>query len=148
MDREAGIDSIYDSLERIRRAQRRRRNALEQAERSGVFLSPLSLSILAELHRHGPTRIQVLTERADAELPRVSREVHLLEESGHVSIEPDPRDKRVRIVRPTEEGTTQWRAFQAAGHEMLHERLGAWNEGDITELATLLGRFLERDRSS
>lgn len=146
MDREAGIDSIYDSLERIRRAQRRRRNAQEQAERSGVFLSPLSLSILSELHRHGPTRVQVLTERADAELPRVSREVHLLEESGLVSIEPDPRDKRVRIVSPTAAGTTQWQAFQAAGHEMLHQRLGTWHDDDITELASLLGRFLERDR--
>lgn len=146
MDRDAGIDSIYDSLERLRRAQRRRRNAQEQALRSGVSLPPLSLSILAELHRRGPAGVQVLAEHADAELPRVSREVHALEESGYVSIEPDVRDKRVRVVTPTRLGSRQWAAYQRAGQGMLHELLGTWADDEIIEFASLLDRFLERGR--
>ena len=143
-ERDADIDSIYDSLERLRRAQRRRRNAQTQAERSGINLPPLALSLMAELHRVGPMRVQVLAERADAELPRVSRELRNLVDSGHVTVTLDRNDKRARIVKPTRYGTRQWTAYQQAGHTMLHEILEPWKQQEVADFAGFLRRFLER----
>lgn len=144
MDRADSIRTIYASLERLRRAQRRRRNAQAQASRSGVQLPPLALSILAEVHHHGPVRVKDLAERAEAELPRVSREIRNLESDGYVSVCADPSDKRARIVELTEYGRDQWRAYRTAGHVMLKEVLSTWDDEDVLAFAEYLRRFLER----
>jgi DNA-binding MarR family transcriptional regulator len=144
MDRDAGVDGIYRSLERLRRAQRRRRNARSQTERSGVSLSPLSLSVLAELHRLGPLRVQQLADQADAELPRVSAELQQLQNGGYVELVADPADRRGRLVLLTKFGSVQWRAYQRAGHELVGEVLAGWDDADVLTLATLLERFLQK----
>jgi DNA-binding MarR family transcriptional regulator len=132
------------SLSRVRRAQASRLNLRAQAERSGVALSRLSLAIVAELHRHGPARVQALAELADAELPRVSREVHLLQDLEYVRIKADDADGRARVVHLTRLGAQRWLAYRKAGRDMLDELLAGWDDADVVAFADLFDRFLRR----
>ena len=142
MDRADALTALDLSLARVRRAQTSRLNARAQAERSGVTLSRLSLAIIAELHRHGPARVQALAELADAELPRVSREIHLLQDSGYVQLTSDEADRRARVVQLTRLGAQQWLAYRKAGRDMLDELLTGWDDGDVVAFADLFERFL------
>jgi len=143
VDRAAALTALDLSLARIRRAQTSRLNARAQAERSGVSLSRLSLAIVAELHRHGPARVAALADMADAELPRVSREVHLLEDREYVRITSDEADRRARVVQLTRLGAQQWLAYRRAGRDMLDELLSGWDEPDVVLFAELFDRFLQ-----
>jgi DNA-binding MarR family transcriptional regulator len=142
VNRDDALTALNLSLARVRRAQSSRLNARAQADRSGVTLSRLSLAIVAELHRHGPARVQTLAELADAELPRVSREVHLLQDLKYVQIKEDAGDRRARVVHLTRLGAKQWLAYRKAGRDMLDELLTEWDDSDVVAFADLFDRFL------
>ncbi len=144
MNRTDALTALDLSLSRVRRAQASRLNARAQAERSGVVLSRLSLSIVAELYRHGPARMQALAELADAELPRVSREVHVLQDLKYVRIKADDIDRRARVVHLTRLGARRWLAYRKAGRDMLDELLTGWDDADVIAFADLFERFLRR----
>lgn len=146
MDRNAALTTIDASLGRVRRAQSSRRTASSQSDRSGVMLPPLSLSILAELDRRGPSRVQTLADRVEVELARVSREVHALARSGHVRIEVDSSDRRARVVTLTPFGTAQWTTHRGAARDMLAELLDGWDDDAVVDFAELLDRFVHLHR--
>jgi DNA-binding MarR family transcriptional regulator len=142
VDRQASLNLLDDCLNRIRRAQTSRRFKRENAERSKVFLPALSLSILGELHRHGPQRMKVVAERLDIDVPQVSREVKVLVESGHVSLGSDAADGRVRVVQLTALGAQDWTSYRGAARAALGDMMRDWDDDRIAEFARLFDQFL------
>jgi DNA-binding MarR family transcriptional regulator len=142
VDRDGALELLDSCLWRIRRAQSSRRAIRTQSERSGVALSPLAVSILSELRRHGPGRVQSVADRVNSELTRVSREIRSLESSGDVVVQADAEDGRARVVDLTEIGQQRWKAYQGASREMLDELLTYWDDDDLSTFAVLFDRFL------
>lgn len=141
-ERRAALTTLDDCLDRIRRAQANRRLNRQYAERSQVHLPALSLAVLAELQRTGPSRLRVLADRIDVDLPQVSREIKALGESGHVAVSVDPTDGRARVARLTESGAEQWAAYRAAATATMTEVVQDWDDRELAQFAALFDRFL------
>jgi DNA-binding MarR family transcriptional regulator len=90
--------------------------------------------------------VLALAELADAELPRVSREVHLLQDAGLVTVRADEADGRARVVHLTRSGVQHWLAYRRAGRDMLAEVLAGWDDSDVVAFADLFERFLRLPR--
>jgi len=142
MDRNTALNRLDLCLSRMRRVQTSRRAAGEYAARSGVRLSPLSLSIVAELHRHGPARVKPLAERLGSELTRTSREISALDASGHVRRRPDETDGRAVVVELTRDGARAWTAYRAAARGALDELLADWDDESLDTFSELFDRFV------
>jgi DNA-binding MarR family transcriptional regulator len=142
MDRDGALNLLDGCLERIRRVQSSRRTVRLQSERSGVALSPLSVTLLATLDRDGPDRVQALADRTGTVLARVSRELRVLVESGHVRMRSDRADKRARIVELTPFGRRQFAAHRGAARTMIDELVADWDDADVLAFADLFDRFL------
>ncbi len=73
------------------------------------------------------SRLTDLAARAGMTKQAMGELVHYLEQHGYLQIEPDPRDRRAKVIQPTERG---WRAcelsvaLQADGDRRLEEHLG------------------------
>jgi DNA-binding MarR family transcriptional regulator len=144
----AGAISLLDScLLRIRRAQSNRgplaRRVAETGARAAA-LSPLALSIVSALDRSGPARVNVLVERVDAEISRVSKEVTLLTKAGYVRRRTDEADGRAVVVELTQLGKAEWNSYLAESRGLLRDLLATWDDGDIATFAVLFDRFLAR----
>lgn len=63
-----------------------------------------SLSALATLARSGPMRLGDLAGCEQVAAPTMTRLVTALTEAGYAEVEPDPSDRRARLVRATESG--------------------------------------------
>lgn len=61
-------------------------------------LSPLPLSALATLDRHGPLRLGELAARESVAAPTMSRAISALDERGAVTRTPDPADARSTLL--------------------------------------------------
>jgi DNA-binding MarR family transcriptional regulator len=142
MDRQEALNLLDASLYRLRRQQSSRRAARALADRSGVDLSPLALTILSDIDRHGPVRVQMLAERIGTEVPRVSREVRELEVSGHLRVGSDAADRRARVAALTNHGTEQLVAYVGASRSMLGDLLTDWDDRDVEAIAVLFDRFV------
>lgn len=128
---------------RMRRAQAGQSASAQVAAReSGVTLSPLSLALLASLHRDGPARIKELVSRLGSELTQVSREVSALAGSGHVIRLPDASDGRAVVVEVTAYGTEQWTAYRTAALALVGQVVADWKDTDVAAFAALFDRFL------
>src|SRR5271169_4767435 len=55
--------------------------------------------ILAKLKRHGPMSINVLAAELVMDRTTLGRNVQPLERDGLIAIEPDPQDRRSRVLR-------------------------------------------------
>lgn len=141
-ERLAALNGVDDCLTRVRRAQTNKRIVREYAERAQVFLPPLSLSILAELHRHGPRRVKAFAQRLAVDLPQFSREIKSLVDSGHVELAIDAADGRARIVQLTPHGAAAWSRYRAAARAALVEVVSDWSDDDLATFAALFTRFL------
>jgi DNA-binding MarR family transcriptional regulator len=142
MDRDGALALLDSCLTRIRRLQSSRRTARMHAERSGVDISPLSLSIIWDLHHNGPARVTELARRVGTEIARVSREIRVLEESRHLSVHTGDTDGRARVVDLTAHGADQVIAYRRAARAILGERLADWDDESIAAFAELFDRFL------
>lgn len=60
--------------------------------------------ILAKLKRHGPMSINALAAELVTDRPTLGRNVQSLERDSLIVIEPDPQDRRSRILRLTRTG--------------------------------------------
>jgi DNA-binding MarR family transcriptional regulator len=69
-----------------------------------VDLSPLPLSALATLSRHGPLRLGELAARESVAAPTMSRAIAVLDDRGAVTRTPDPADARSVLLDVTPRG--------------------------------------------
>lgn len=140
--RQAALTTVDDCLNRVRRAQTNKRLMRDYAERAKVFLPPLSLAVVAELHRNGPRRLKVLARQLDVDLPRISREVRALQDSGHLELSVDAADGRARVAQLTEFGAKSWVAYRSAVRAALVDVVREWSDEDLAAFAALFDRFL------
>ena len=109
---------------------------------SGPRLSALSVLVTA-----GPMRIGELAQTEQVEPPTMTRLVDAMERDGHVTREPDPRDKRAVVLRATPRGERALRKGRAQRVAMLAAGVGALSPAQLATLTRgvdVLERMLGR----
>ena len=140
MTRRDDLTRVEDALTKIARISLGREAARLRSERSGVFLSRPSITILACLRRSGPMRLSDLARQADLEAPLISREIRGLVEEGYVRREADPTDGRAGIVRLTPAGKRASESYKAATDVIFADTFSDWQAKDLAVLAGYLER--------
>ncbi len=110
-------------------------------ETSRHGLTPEKFFVLARIRDDGPLRQSDLTEPALEDAPNVSRLVESLVKSGFVERQPDPTDRRVRVLSLSPEGV--------ALTDELHQRavgerqrvFDGFTQSDLTQLSDALARL-------
>ena len=90
---------------------------------SGLGLSSAQWRLLALVSREGPINQAWLADRLDIEPISVSRLVDRMEQAGWVSREPDPGDRRVRLIRPTPKTLSAYAEIKATAGDVYAEAL-------------------------
>ncbi|TCJ00690.1 MarR family winged helix-turn-helix transcriptional regulator [Aeromicrobium sp. IC_218] len=106
-----------------------------------------SLALLIHLVREGEQPQGALAAVLHADKGQVSRLVTQLVDLGLVVREPDPADRRAMTVAATDQARRRIDEVGWPQRRMLHERLGGWQLDDVRELAELLRRLNDDERS-
>jgi DNA-binding MarR family transcriptional regulator len=106
--------------------------------RSGTELRRHELAFVADLARHGPSRLTDVANRLQMELPHASRTSRQLCAAGNVAQSRDPSDGRAVLLVATPKGRTAVERYRAASRAMLDEVLESWPDRRVTELAGML----------
>jgi DNA-binding MarR family transcriptional regulator len=130
---------LYDELMRQLSAVGSVRRELGRIVPAGC--SDGSASVLALLGRHGAMRIGRLTELLGVDPSVTSRHVAHLTMLGWIDRDPDPADRRSRILRLTSESHTQLAELSDHRSRELAARLTDWSNEEIRRLAQLLSRL-------
>ncbi|MEH6773822.1 MAG: MarR family transcriptional regulator [Cereibacter changlensis] len=86
-------------------------------------LSSAQWRLLAHLSREGRAAQARLADLLEIEPISVSRLLDRMEQGGWVRREPDPSDRRVRIIVPTEKTTSAYATIKAIAEEVYAEAL-------------------------
>lgn len=86
-------------------------------------LSAAQWRLLGHLLREGPLTQTALAALLEIEPISVSRLLDRMEQGGWVRREPDPSDRRVRIIVPTEKTTSAYASIKATAEEVYAEAL-------------------------
>ncbi len=97
-------------------------------------------SLLVPLETDGEQRCSALAARAGVDVSVASRQLAVLERSGHVQRRPDPRDGRASLLHLTGRGAAALAATRALRTDWATAALADWTEDE----ARLLGELLER----
>jgi DNA-binding MarR family transcriptional regulator/GNAT superfamily N-acetyltransferase len=123
-------------VRRFNRAYTQRIGALEES-----FLGtglPLGTARLLFEIGSGPTTTQALRARLGLDSGYLSRLLRRLEEDGLVVVEPDPDDRRRRLVGLTEAGRRRWRELQNRSQERARRLVEPLSERQRARLAAAL----------
>ena len=140
MSRRDDLRRVEQALIRISRIGNGREAARIRSERTGIFLSRPSVSVLMALQAAGPVRLTDLSHRTDLEAPLISREVRDLGEAGLVKRAADKTDGRASIVALTAKGRRTIERYLAGADEIVEETFHSWSAADLRTLADLLDR--------
>lgn len=99
-----------------------------------------SAGVLTLLGRHGEMRMSRLAELLAVDMSVTSRHVAHVAERGWIERLPDPVDKRSRILRLTTEGRAVVSELDRRSGRLMADRLSAWSDDEVAQLARLLGR--------
>lgn len=113
----------------------------ERARAVHADLQPASYLMLAYLAEHGPTRSSVIAETFDIDKGAISRQVQHLVDLGLVDRTPDPGDGRAWLVSASEYAVRRLAVVTADRRKWLDERLGDWEDSDLTGFVDVLGRY-------
>lgn len=97
--------------------------------------SVVALRILSLLQQLGPIRIGDIALRERLSQPAISTSVTKLEADGLVARESDPTDARATVVRLTEAGDAEIRAFRLRAGEAVRPALEQLDEDEWVTLA-------------
>lgn len=106
-------------------------------------LEAAAYGLLVRLEEAEPERATDLAAYFGVGKATMSRQLRALEDLGLVAREPDPADGRAYLMRLTEEGRERFSRVRIARRERYFGQLGAWDPGDVAELARLLHRLNE-----
>ena len=120
----------------------RERVAEGLAEAGYADIRPAHQAVMMNLGRDG-TRISELAERAQITKQSMGALVSYLEGRGYVSIEPDPADRRAKIVRLTARGAGSEQPARASLQRMQAELSQRLDQGELDELLRLLRKLNE-----
>ena len=109
-------------------------------------LRPLGLelrhfAVLIALMTDGPMSQQALVGVVDSDKATIVRVVDDLERAGIVTRKPQPGDRRVHTVTPTEHGVAVFDAAHVNAEAILDQLVGHLAPGEAAQLLDLLTRF-------
>jgi DNA-binding MarR family transcriptional regulator len=104
---------------------------------------PASAMLLALLKRYGAMRMSRLTELLSIDTSVTSRHVSYAAERGWIDRQPDPLDKRSRLLSLNPSGEQLLDEVSRRYSHQLAVYLKDWSEDDIVRLTALLTRLRE-----
>jgi DNA-binding MarR family transcriptional regulator len=99
-------------------------------------------ALLVPLARDGDQRCSALAAQAGVDVSVASRQVAVLERSGHIERHPDPRDGRASLLRITPGGLQALEATRALRADWALTALADWDDADARLLGDLLDRLV------
>lgn len=102
---------------------------------------PASAGVLALLDRYGEMRMGRLAELLAIDMSVTSRHVAHVTERGWIEREPDPLDKRSRLLRLTPSGKRLLSELSDRYADLLARYLDDWSDADVGRLNELLARL-------
>ncbi|WP_409239706.1 MarR family winged helix-turn-helix transcriptional regulator [Streptomyces sp. PA5.6] len=100
-----------------------------------------SAAVLILLDRHGAMRMSRLAELLAVDTSVTSRHVAHVAEREWIVRDPDPADKRSRILRLTPEGKAKVDELSELSIRTLTHYLHDWTDDEVVQLSTLLARL-------
>jgi DNA-binding MarR family transcriptional regulator len=100
-----------------------------------------AIATLAVVHQRGSLRISEVAEHLSLDLSTVSRQVTQLRQKGLLDSAPDPDDGRSQRLTVSTEGVAELRRNRRTVVDKLVERLDAWPDHEVGDLARLLGKL-------
>ena len=144
----AGKDAV---IARIMAAQRRFQVAIARGPSNPWFSLPLTmpqLKILIALRVNGPAGAHELAQMMGVSPATMTGIVDRLVAAGHVTRREDPRDRRVRRIELTAEGTRLMDDMMVAGdehHRQLLDRLTVEELGVVERAMAIMQRALDAE---
>ncbi|MFF9866637.1 MarR family winged helix-turn-helix transcriptional regulator [Streptomyces sp. NPDC013953] len=105
---------------------------------------PGSTAVLALLDRYGEMRMSRLAELLAVDMSVTSRHVAHVAERGLIERQPDPGDKRSRILRLTPAGKDLLDDLGRRSADLFAHHLKDWSDDEVGQLNAMLAR-LRRD---
>jgi DNA-binding MarR family transcriptional regulator len=143
------VDQIQASLQTVARLITQVRVHERLLQSAGVRLDRAGAAALYKLHLHGDAiRVTALAEMLDVDAPTVTRKIQQLERDGLVVRHADPDDGRASLIGLTPAGRRTLQRVLRARREWLERLLEGWDDRDLAQFGSLLGRFaasLEHD---
>lgn len=139
--RAESLAQVDAALTRIGRIASSRRSAQLRAERSGLSLSPLGVTVLASIYRRGPVNLRSVAAAVDTQPSRVSKEVNELRSLGLVNARVDPDDARAMLLTVSAGGRRAFERYRSAADGLLADVLADWPDDELHALATTLQRL-------
>jgi DNA-binding MarR family transcriptional regulator len=137
--RAALVNEVGAELSRLLAAARAA--TTEAASRFHTDLPPAAFHVARWLLAFGPARTNDIAGGVAMDRSATSRLIDALRTAGLVRVDTDPDDRRANSVRLTLAGRRHvTRALQWKGN-VFHDRLAAWNEQELAELARLLAKL-------
>lgn len=102
---------------------------------------PGSAAVLALLDRYGEMRMSRLAELLAVDMSVTSRHVAHVAERGLVERQPDPGDKRSRILRLTPAGKDLLDDLGRRSADLFAHHLKDWSDADVGQLNAMLARL-------
>ncbi|MFD7663225.1 MarR family winged helix-turn-helix transcriptional regulator [Streptomyces sp. NPDC059788] len=102
---------------------------------------PASAGVLTLLDRYGEMRMSKLAELLAIDMSVTSRHVAHVAERGWIEREPDPQDKRSRLLRLTPSGRLLLAELSERYTASLARYLDDWSDSDVGRLNELLARL-------
>jgi DNA-binding MarR family transcriptional regulator len=121
---------------RLRVAIARLSRRLRRHEMAG--LTPTQLAALSTVERAGPLRLGDLAAAEGVAPSTLTRLVSVLEESGYVQREPDPRDARASTLAITPRGHDVLENLREETTVFLTESLRTLTDGQVADLSAAL----------
>jgi DNA-binding MarR family transcriptional regulator len=112
-------------------------------EMSGCGLSMARTKVLRRLREQGPTRQSVLAADLGLSPHSITDIVDGLERCGLAERQPDPADRRAKLVAITEAGEASLDVANATWERLLTQIFGALSAADRETFVRLLGRLDE-----
>lgn len=117
-----------------------RQFALRRAHHADA-LPRSATGLLAELVRNGQCRAADLAAHRALDASVVSRQLAHLENEGLIERSPDPEDRRVALLRATEDGVRELAERDREKARWLSHVLRNWDEEQLSTLSELLRAF-------
>jgi DNA-binding MarR family transcriptional regulator len=132
---------LAEGVERLMHLFLRTRQQMLDRARNDVDWSAQLLinSVVA----HGPMRIKELAEQAQSDPSTVSRHVTQLVRDGFLERHADADDGRATVLTATDKARRSVADRKKLRNDHYEQMLRDWQESDRTQLAVLLGRFID-----
>lgn len=132
----AGVEALERQIMALMDSFRRK-----QRERAAEFDGALQVAgyrTLVELVFVGPQGATQLAESLGFDKSVLSRQLHQLEQLGHVRRAENPSDRRATIISAAPEAIRRVQTLSMGHRDDFRAQLARWNVDDVRELARLL----------